>query len=169
MAESDQATVQVLDWINATHAVSYRPETRLAGGFQSGTVLVRDPARGIAVLKFSADPGWAAVIEQAAPKIASLRAGGWPTPAWLFSGRTEAGWGYQVQEFVVGVHQDRVTNPWLDAVLPRSTATKTWRPSMGGIGPRSTLRLSSTDAPAMSRRSSSAVAKGQRSSVSQPS
>ena len=114
----DDTTQQVLDWVNLAHSVSYRPEVQLSGGFQNGALRIRDPDRGPAVLKFTTDRSWAAVVERAAPQVAWLRGTGWPTPAWLWSGRTQSGWAYSVQELATGAAHDTIARPWLDVVLP---------------------------------------------------
>lgn len=111
-------TDDVLTWINETHGYAYVAETALAGGFQSGATLIRDPDRGPAVLKWTSDVSWAPVVAAAAPLIESLRAQGWPTPKWLLSGCTPQGWPYQIQEWLPATPADDITHPWLDEVLP---------------------------------------------------
>ncbi|WP_369069076.1 phosphotransferase [Kineococcus terrestris] len=113
-----RATERVLARVDHVHGWDYRVQRALAGGFQSGATLVRDPRRGPAVLKWSADPGRAPDVLAAGQLLGPLRAAGWPTPAWLASGRTPQGWPYQLQEVLPGAPAERITRSWLDEVLP---------------------------------------------------
>lgn len=108
----------VLDEANAQHQTSWHLHGRLSGGYQSGAYLITDPAGRRAVLKWSDSRGWAPTVVAAAPVVASARAAGWPTPAWLAVGTTAAGYPYQVQDFVEGTTQEAITHDWLDLTLP---------------------------------------------------
>lgn len=93
--------------VNQRHGMSYSLVARLSGGFQSGAYEISDHARR-AVLKWSANPGWAVRVHRAAELVARARAVGYPTPAWLAVGELPDGTPYQVQEFVEGTPQDRL-------------------------------------------------------------
>jgi len=112
----------VLDEVNAQHRTSWVLHGRLSGGYQSGAYLITDLAGGRAVLKWSDSIEWAPTVLAAAPVVASARAAGWPTPAWLAVGRTAAGYPYQVQDFVDGSTQQVITHGWLDLTLPAVAA-----------------------------------------------
>ena len=95
-------TVAVLDEVNAALDGTYELVRPLQGGFQSGASLIHDEAGRQAVLKWTPDPRWAEQIQRASRAVAVVRRRGYPTPAWLAVGVTEAGFGYQVQEYVPG-------------------------------------------------------------------
>jgi hypothetical protein len=98
----ERRTFEVLSYVNAVHALSYRFVRRLAGGVQSGASEVCDPDGRRAVLKWSTDRSWAEQVVRAGPAVERARAAGWPTPRWLAVGVTPDGHPYQIQEFVDG-------------------------------------------------------------------
>ena len=92
----------VLAQVNRSHASAYVLAGRLAGGNQGGVYLLSAPDGGLAVLKWSDDPGWAGQVRRAASAVERARRGGYPTPAWLVAGTTADGCPYHVQRFVPG-------------------------------------------------------------------
>lgn len=96
------ATKVVLQEVNQAHGTTYQLTKPLLGGFQSGAWLITDTSGSPAVLKWSPQPAWAAQIQRAARAVVTARQHSYPTPGWLATGSTRAGYGYQVQEFATG-------------------------------------------------------------------
>ncbi|WUW22672.1 aminoglycoside phosphotransferase family protein [Streptomyces sp. NBC_01463] len=100
---ADARTAQaVLTEANRTHHTRFRLDHRFDDGFQSGAWLLTDDTGRQAVLKWNPARDLARRIERAAEGVARIRAAGYPTPAWLAVGTSADGFGYQVQEYVVG-------------------------------------------------------------------
>lgn len=135
----------VLEEANAQHQTFWHLHGRLTGGYQSGAYLITDPAGERAVLKWSGSREWAPTVFAAAPVVASARAAGWPTPAWLAVGRTANGHAYQVQEFVEGTAQETITHAWLDQTLPAVAK----QAGMGRDGMRDWSRYDTTSSTAL--------------------
>jgi hypothetical protein len=100
----------VTDAVLAAVGESWRLGEQLAGGLQGGAWRVHD-GDVTAVLKVHdpasdvpRNPDCATVVEH-------LRASGYPTPAWLASGVTDAGFGWSIQELAVGEHVMRFDAP----------------------------------------------------------
>src|SRR5688500_11077906 len=102
----ESGTREVLAYVNAVHAMSYRVVRRLAGGVRSGAYELCDTDGGRAVLKWSTDTTWATQVLRAAPVVQRVRAAGWPAAKWLAVGITPDGYPYQVQEYVDGRPMD---------------------------------------------------------------
>jgi aminoglycoside phosphotransferase (APT) family kinase protein len=83
-------------------APDWRLVGRLAGGRQSGAWHVQGSDGTAGALKIATSSDWAGRLHAAARSVATVRAAGYPTPAWLEVGTTDAGVGYVVQEFCSG-------------------------------------------------------------------
>lgn len=92
----------ILSEVNRALGGRFQLARTLEGGFQSHTWLLADDARRRAVLKWNPERSWAPQILRADDAVARIRAHGYPTPAWLTSGVSQDGFGYQVHEFVPG-------------------------------------------------------------------
>jgi len=99
-----EAARLVLADANRTHGTSYHLAEPLAGGFQSGTWLLRDGKNqdAAAVLKWSPNRTRAPQILRAARAVQRARAAGYPTPAWLAAGVAGLGFPYHIQQYVPG-------------------------------------------------------------------
>ncbi len=97
-----RATGRVLARVDPEPGWDHRVERALPGGFQSGATLVRDPRRGPAVLRWSADPGWAPIVLAAARLVNVPEGRG-------IARRTEPGRGRDVEEVA---RQHDVHRPW---------------------------------------------------------
>ena len=102
-------TAAVLEEVNASLRGTYQLVRPLQGGFQSGAWLIRDEARGQAVLQWTPNRTWAEQIQRASRAVAVVRRCGYPTPAWLAVGVTGCGFGYQVQEYAPGRPREHLT------------------------------------------------------------
>lgn len=85
--------------INRTHATHFRLGPRLPGGVNDACLLYESDRR-CAVLKSNA--GSLDDLQVTSRAVDRLRISGYPTPRWLFVGRTENGTTYHIQEFVPG-------------------------------------------------------------------
>lgn len=90
---------------------------KLEGGYQQGAYELVRPDGARAVLKL-----WHATrpldhAQQASRLVELARSAGWRTPAWLHTGTTPGGRPFEVQEFVVGEHRDRLDGETLDRLL----------------------------------------------------
>jgi aminoglycoside phosphotransferase (APT) family kinase protein len=91
---------RLVDEVNAAHGYRFALRGRADSGLQSGAWMLADPSGRLAVLKQRVDSY--VDIELVAAAVARVRAAGYPTPAWLASGRTGAGRSYWVQDHVPG-------------------------------------------------------------------
>ncbi len=103
------STASVLREVNEIYRTDYSVVRPLVGGVQSGAWLLASGQGGWAVLKWSRDRSWGGQIQRAARSVERVRDRGYPTPAWLAVGVTSAGLGYQIQEYVSGRPQERLT------------------------------------------------------------
>lgn len=92
---------QVMSAINADERWPWSITGQPNGGEQGGAWYVEAPWGRTGVLKTSG-PSWATQMLHAEPAIATVRRAGYPTPAWIKSGRTADGTGYQLQERLPG-------------------------------------------------------------------
>ncbi|OII05414.1 phosphotransferase family protein [Curtobacterium sp. MCBA15_008] len=92
---------QVLKTINADERWPWFITGHPKGGEQGGAWYVEASRGRTAVLKISG-PSWATQMLHAGPAVALVRRAGYPTPAWIKSGRTADGTGYLLQERVPG-------------------------------------------------------------------
>ncbi|WP_162448812.1 phosphotransferase family protein [Phytoactinopolyspora mesophila] len=99
----------VLAEANRAHGMRFQLDRRMDRGAQSGAWLLTNRAGEYAVLKWSPNRHWAAQVLRAADVVASVRAVGYPTPAWLAVGVSDDGLPYQIQELVPGSPVGRVT------------------------------------------------------------
>jgi hypothetical protein len=103
--------IALLQYINERHGMSFRPLSKLAGGFQDGAYELVDTITGQrAVLKPRFAP-------YAPPVVERLRQVGYPTPAWLCFGTTPDGTSCTIQEFVPGTPMQRLTPIYLDQIF----------------------------------------------------
>lgn len=89
----------VLADVNRATGDAWRAESRFAGGVLEGAWRVHD-GDALAVLKWHAPTSEAPYNPDAPAIVEVLRAAGYPTPAWLASGRTPAGDDWSLQELV---------------------------------------------------------------------
>lgn len=95
------ATEVVLRDVNAQTGAGWRLASRLTGGLLGGAWLVVD-GTARAVLKWHDPASSVPRNPDAAAVVAYIRAGGYPTPAWLAHGATPVGISYSIQEHVRG-------------------------------------------------------------------
>lgn len=98
MPPEELAALAVTD-ANSNGSQVWRLGDQLRGGHQSGAWRLESD-RQVAVLKLAA-PNWVQQMLRAEQAVAKVRAAGYPTPAWLATGKIN-GIGYQIQEFVQG-------------------------------------------------------------------
>jgi hypothetical protein len=102
---------------------------KLAGGYQQGAYELRHPDGHRAVLKLWHGPRPLDHARDAARLVDLARSAGWRTPAWLHIGATAAGHPYEVQEFVVGEHRQRLDDDTLDRLLELNDKQADVRPA----------------------------------------
>lgn len=98
----DSRAAGVLRWVNARHGLDLELVGLFVGGRQGGAWRARSPSGEEVVFKWTTDPGLARRRSASAEAIARLRGRNYPTPAWLASGVTDAGFAYVVQARVAG-------------------------------------------------------------------
>ncbi|TCK61282.1 aminoglycoside phosphotransferase family protein [Curtobacterium sp. PhB136] len=101
MTSDRAAAEQVLHEVHG-RAPGWRLGSPFRGGLQSGAWSVRHDDGRTAVLKLTADAGWARQVTAAAGPVAAVRRAGYPTPAWSEVGTTTTGTAYVLQEFCPG-------------------------------------------------------------------
>lgn len=109
MDSSDAATPSILREINRVHRLRYRLVEPLRGGVQSGAWLLVGDNGHPAVLKWSPDRSWSGQTARARNSVRRARRAGYPTPRWLAVGVSSEGFGYQVQQFVIGSVRQRMS------------------------------------------------------------
>lgn len=97
---------RVLAEINHTHGTRFSLGLRPSGGVND-VWLLDEPDGGRAVLKTNA--GTLDHLHTTACVVEHLRARGYPTPRWLFTGQIDDGTTYHIQEFVPGKLAERPT------------------------------------------------------------
>ena len=111
-----EQTNDVVRELNRRHGLDVSLLTRFESGLQSGAWLLADPQGWRAVLKWSPN-GSAQRIRDLALIIEGLRTAGYPTPAWIAAGATDAGLVYHVQEFASGRPSWPLTMPKAELLL----------------------------------------------------
>lgn len=90
---------KLLHDINEAHDLRFSLQTRYQDGVV-GAWLLTDPSGRRAILK--ANDGMAHRIARMPGIVDRIRAAGYPTPAWLVAGVTDAGGAYHIVDFVPG-------------------------------------------------------------------
>lgn len=114
---SDADVVEILRLANDAHGTRYKLVGRLPGGYQTGAYELADADGARAVLKSWVSSRPIERVAEAAATVEAARAAGWPTPAWLAYGIGPNGVPYEIQEFVTGVHRERLDEATLELLL----------------------------------------------------
>ncbi|WP_286344162.1 aminoglycoside phosphotransferase family protein [Frondihabitans sucicola] len=99
---------EVVRELNARREIPWALGERLDGGSQSGAWDLTSADGSQGVLKVATTTDWSRQVIRAVPVVAAVRRAGYPTPAWLASGTTVSGTGYQVQQRVPGASIDSI-------------------------------------------------------------
>lgn len=102
VSRAEEAALEAVRDANLRAGAQWRLGDRLIGGMQSGAWNMESTDGSPTVVKPALTKDWTQQIVRAERAVAVARAADYPTPAWLATGITASGLGYQIQEFVPG-------------------------------------------------------------------